>query len=503
MKKNSPAFVLVKKLNMSEKRYFKIFSERHTIGTQNKYVALFDELEKADLENDDDLKKKLKVKGIHTDFISPDKNYLYQLILRSLNEFYHSKNLNFKIKESLLSIEILLRKGLYDECMKLIEKNEALAIECENFQLMIELLNWKKNCGGYSLGSSKAHEINLSIDKYLKLLINVKKMADLYYQTNLLREDVEQFNKKVDLEKINDIFKQPELLDQQNVLSLSANIYYHLSYANYYYLFENPQKELYHLQELIDSLNSSKIYAIEHPLDYLTTYNKLIGVKLKLNDNSFMEDVNCLKDFTKKVLLHKDLVAYRIFIHTSSHELEYYLLNNDFQKVKDKCEFIEKEFLKSDIKIEPYHMLYFYYVFTTALVYLGEFNKALKYLNDAMNDFQSIDRPKIYVRLNLLNLIIHFELKNENLVSSCGKKLKSDNSSFFLLNSFEKEIIKTLVRIAGIKHSNSNKESAIFNDLLDRYIEPKSGNGLSLVNDSYLKWVTAKSHRKLVKDYYH
>ena len=49
---------------MSEKRYFKIFSERHTIGEQNKYVALFDELDKASEENDIELKKNLKKIGV-------------------------------------------------------------------------------------------------------------------------------------------------------------------------------------------------------------------------------------------------------------------------------------------------------------------------------------------------------------------------------------------------------------------------------------------------------
>lgn len=57
MKKNSNAFILIKNLTMSEKRYFKIFSERHTIGEQNKYIALFDELDKAVEENDTEIKK--------------------------------------------------------------------------------------------------------------------------------------------------------------------------------------------------------------------------------------------------------------------------------------------------------------------------------------------------------------------------------------------------------------------------------------------------------------
>ncbi len=44
---------------MSEKRYFKIFSERHTIGEQNKYIALFDELDRAEEEVDKELKQEV------------------------------------------------------------------------------------------------------------------------------------------------------------------------------------------------------------------------------------------------------------------------------------------------------------------------------------------------------------------------------------------------------------------------------------------------------------
>jgi hypothetical protein len=74
MRKKSNAFALIKSLTMSEKRYFKIFSERHTIGTQNKYVVLFSELDKSEEENDQDLKNRLSSSGINADFLSADKN---------------------------------------------------------------------------------------------------------------------------------------------------------------------------------------------------------------------------------------------------------------------------------------------------------------------------------------------------------------------------------------------------------------------------------------------
>ncbi|MCX6295463.1 MAG: hypothetical protein NTX97_05260, partial [Bacteroidetes bacterium] len=144
---------------MSEKRYFKIFSERHTIGSQNKYVLLFDQLDRSDTEDDKAYVLNLKKSGVNADFISADKNYLYQLILKCLNDFHNAKTYNLVIKEALISIEILFHKGLYSECLKLISKTEVIANECENFQLCIDLLMWKKKCSGYSQGLKRAAEV--------------------------------------------------------------------------------------------------------------------------------------------------------------------------------------------------------------------------------------------------------------------------------------------------------------------------------------------------------
>jgi len=359
MKKNSNSFTIIKNLTMSEKRYFKIFSERHTIGEQNKYVAIFDELDKAEEENDAELKKNLGKLGINTDFISADKNYLYQLILRSLNVFHDSKTYNLEIKQSLISIEILFHKGLYNECLKLIHKTEVLVEECENFQLMIDLLTWKKKCSGYSLGLKKAAEVNLEMDKYIHLLTNLKRFTDLYYESNLLQANNEKQSQTEVIKNFKQILNQPELKDEKNALSFSAKIFYHLIYSNYFYSIDDKQNELNHLQKLVDVLNFSKTYAIENPLDYVSIYNRLLSIKKFFQVSTFFNDVKVLNEFAKKVSIRKEVVVERAFIHSNTHELEYYLINNDFQQTLNKIKSIETEISKVNLDIEPYHMIYF------------------------------------------------------------------------------------------------------------------------------------------------
>ena len=501
MKKNSNAYVLTKSLTMSEKRYFKIFSERHTIGSENKYVALFDQLDKAETEDDLLIKANLKKQGINPDFLSADKNYLYSLILRSLNNFHDSKTYNLEIKESLVSIEILFHKGLYHECLKLISKTEILAEECENFQLMIDILMWKKKCSGYSLGLNKAAEANLAIDKYIKLLNNLKRITDLYYESNLLQANNEKYTKKESLKKFENILAQPELISEKNVLSFSAKIFYYLIYSNYYYSIDNKQKEFEQLQLLVNVLNKSKTYAIENPLDYVSIYNRLLAIKKFFSASSFFEDINVLNKFTEKVHIRKEAVIQRVFIHTNTHELEYYLINNDFQHALSKTKEIEKEISKLNLDIEPYHMIYFYYLHAITLTYVGQFHKALKFINKILNDFNINDRPQVYLRVEVLNVIEHYELKNHSLVVALSKQVLKKNLNQKVLLPIEEKLLNVLICISELKHLTLKEESSLLHTLANEINEIKKNQKVpSSLIDNYDKWVMAKIKRKLVTE---
>lgn len=504
MKKNSNAFIIIKSLSMSEKRYFKIFSERHTIGEQNKYVILFDELDKAEEENDIILKKNLTKAGVNPDFISADKNYLYQLILRSLNVFHDSKTYNLEIKQALSSIEILFHKGLYHESLKLITKAEELAKECENFQLMIDILIWKKKCSGYSLGLKKAAEVNLEIDKYIILLNNFKRITDLYYESNLIQADNEKQSKTEVIKKLKAILNQPELKSEKNALSFSAKIFYYLIYSNYYYSIDDKQKEYDHLQKLVDIINLSKTYSIENPLDYVSIYNRLLSIKKFFPKSTFFEDIKVLREFPKKINIRKEVISERVFIHSNTHELEFYLINNDFQSALNKIKEIEKEISKLNMDIEPYHIIYFYYLHAITLIYVGQFHKALKFTNKTLNEFGFEARPQVYLRIEVLNIITHYELKNHSLVSSLSKQVIKKNQSKNILTSFEERILQVLYKIANAKHLTPKEETNLIQNLVTDLNNTKQTNLIStnLLNENYEKWLTAKLKRKPVYELY-
>ena len=75
-------FELIQSLSMSEKRFFKVFSSRHVIGNENDYVKLFDLIQAMDIYDEN-----LVVKAKFVKNSSAEKNYLYRLILKSLNAY--------------------------------------------------------------------------------------------------------------------------------------------------------------------------------------------------------------------------------------------------------------------------------------------------------------------------------------------------------------------------------------------------------------------------------
>ncbi|MGZ3862979.1 MAG: hypothetical protein ACXVPN_05270 [Bacteroidia bacterium] len=502
MKKNSNAFTLIKSLTMSEKRYFKIFSERHTIGGQNKYVALFDELDKTDAENDVELKKRLKKAGVNTDFLSADKNYLYQLVLRSLNVFHDSRTFNLEVKEILSSVEILFYKGLYKECLKLIERAEALAEECENFALMIDVLMWKKKCAGYSLGLKEAAAVNEAIDRYMDLMANLKRITDLYYESNLLQSAGEKQTQQENLKRFRAILEEPELRNKNNARSFYARIFYHLINANYYYVSDNKQKEYEHLQELTDMLNASRTYAVENPLDYISVCNRLLGVKKYFAPGQFFDDILNLNEFVKRVAIKNEAVNERIFVHTNTHEIEYYLINNEYDKALRKISGIERQIAKMNFTIEPYHLIYFYYLHAITLICVGEFRRALKFVNDILNNFNSGSRPQVYYRVELLAAAVHFELKNYELVRSISKQLLKRNSNHKVLIEPEEMLLETLLKIVSLKYINPTEEIVLFRELEIKfkksiYFRKRATNSLI---DNYYKWIVSKIKRKFISE---
>lgn len=409
MAKADKVVTLIKNMSKSEKRYFKIFSDRHVIHDNNKYVVLFDTIDNLKNEEIHLIEEKLKKQKLNTDFLSADKNYLYQLILRALQSFHHNKTQTIYQVEQLLIIEILYEKGLYQICLNEIEKTIKIAEKVENFSLIVELLTWKRKCKGYSEGFMSAYDTNAQIKQYHTLMANQIEYTDLYYDALKIRNKVQKARKETQIKEFKQFLKNPLLEKEDMAKSLLAKIRFHLVYVNYYYSLNDNIKEAFHLKTILKLMEESEYYHLENPFDYIYTYNQYLNLLSDLPEKEFQKDLEKFKAFPEKIKIAQEKSELQVFYFSSICELQRAINKKDTLIITQNIPGLLTKLEKYSDRIEPAIQLNIYYLSALAYFYNGNYKQANKLTQFILDNFSEEDRADLYNFCRLFELILFIE----------------------------------------------------------------------------------------------
>ena len=481
---------LILSMTMNEKRHFKIFFQKINFGSQNKYLIIFDLINKYGKIDEKLIKDHLNDYEYSIKNISYDINYLNKLILRALNDFHSEKTISLKVKENLKSIEILFYKGLYDECLKLINKTKKICQKNENLSLMLELLNWEKKCTGYSFGLQAAKEVNERVDIYIDKLVENRLITDLYYKSYIIKNSIgKTSNKKINQQIIEVITSDTIKNFDLDTNSIQTQIFYKLIFANYSHVIEKTKEELIFLEQASEIANKNDYYKKENPLDYISIFIRIIDIYKKSNNKVFYDKINELRNFENILDFQKEVSIERIFIHTNQAELDFLIFNNDIEIAKNKMTELIKKISHNKFNIEPYYYIAIYYQFSAINLLLTEYSQSLKFINKALNEFKLNERPNTYIKSEILNIVIHFKLKNYKLVLYCFENFNKKYKKLYKLSYIEKNLLKTIFTIAQNPLSTNTKNE--FKKLLDKVKTKKNKN--ETVSDKVLEYFIANN----------
>jgi len=134
-------FVLIKSLNTSEKRQFKLYVNRLGINVDAKFLLLFSEMDKM-TEYDESIiiTKKISTKQQ----LSNLKAHLYKQILVSLRMNPSHQNYRIQLREQLDFANILYQKGLYKQALKILDKTKQTALELDEKSIASEIIDLEK-----------------------------------------------------------------------------------------------------------------------------------------------------------------------------------------------------------------------------------------------------------------------------------------------------------------------------------------------------------------------
>ena len=169
MKKSEALHKLIHSLSANEKRFFKIYASRHTIGEQNNYVKLFSLFDSQKIYNEQEINKLAK----HSDFIkyfAAEKNYLYNLILDCLDIYHKESSIDRQISKLVNIGRILIDKKLDHQAVQTLKKAKDLAY-FHNRKVNVLLVNHVLKGMGFSQENIELTNLNTLNNEQQEIVI--------------------------------------------------------------------------------------------------------------------------------------------------------------------------------------------------------------------------------------------------------------------------------------------------------------------------------------------
>ena len=452
---------LIHSLTKGEKRSFRLFVNRNNPGGDKLFMKVFDVLASTDHYDESRLLK--KVPNLKKSQLSNVKAHLYKQILISLRNLYRNADHDITVREQLDYARVLYSKGLYKQSLHLLEKAKKGALSNQNYSLALNVINFERHIEAQHITGSmsdKATEIKeLSEDIVRKVTIQndlsnfslslygfylrygyVKDKKDFRF----VKEYFDSNHPKVDIHNLD--FYEKLVLFQSYVwyynMTQDFPNYYRYAYS-WVQLFEENEEKKYtdsaiYLKGIHNELNA--LFMLRRHDKFIPLLKQLEHLK---SDEKLIRNHNLKSLWTLIYFLH---AINDIYLSADYHE--------GVQSIKPLENILESNTYNWDLN----RIIVFYY--KIACVYFGndDWEETIFYLNKIINNYYPDFRADIQCFARILNLIAHFELGNDILVSYQVKSVYRFFIKMEDMGEVQKEIFAFIKRIPRMHRTDLMKE---------------------------------------------
>lgn len=494
MKADSEIFELIRKMSRSEKGYFKKFSSLQIPKGENNYIKLFDAIDSSgEIYDEAAVKERFKNEKFVKQ-LSVTKNYLYKNLLKSLNSFHYGSSINRKMREGLLSVEVLSGKGLYKQAYKLLMRLKEAAEANEKLIPLLDIISFETYLSRILLKPAEygplLEKLSLEEDKILKQHINLRDYKVLSDRMILLTTFEGLFTQDEIKAKAEEIMSQPLLEDESRALSVQAKIFYNHLKGSYYMAAGDNALAHAHTARLVSLLELPGEKSYERTFNYIITLQNYLYLSIELNLTE-ETDRNLVKF---KALLSENRESFPdpVFAEIMSR---YYILKlmlsvkkNDrsFNEELPAAEMLYRE--KGEL-IYPEDRIILASLIARTYFFYGLYEKALEWTNIILNFPNPDVRPDVQTGSRIMNLIIHYELGNNDLLEYIIKSTYRYLLKRKKLFEFEKIIFGFLKKTTAVH--NEKELTTLLKNLREKLKElsEKKEPVQSLEYEYILRWI--------------
>jgi hypothetical protein len=412
-----PIFQLIKSLTPSEKRHFRLFTNRSGSSEDLKFLQLFDALEQQETLDEAQVLK--EVPTIKKAQLANLKNNLYKHLLSSLRTFHTPQNLDIQLHEQLDYARVLYNKGFYQQSLKMLDKVKVAALEYELPHIALTAIDFEKQIESQYITrslSGRAEDLSqeaTAVSTHLSQMHALSNVAlrlyGLYLKVGLARN-------QEDHQSITTFFR--ESLPQLDIrrAGFYEKLYYYQAHV-WYYLITQEFKACYkHAQKWVDLFEEYPHMKERRSVLYIKGMHNLLNALYNLMYYSkFKEVLQQLEDFAndpkRRVNPNIDTL---LFLYISTNQINAYFLEGRFTEGLQVVPDVLKNLQGFQAQLDPHRMLVFYYKIASLYFGSGNFRKAIEYLNKVIHHRNTSLREDLQCFARILNLIAHYEAGDDD-----------------------------------------------------------------------------------------
>jgi hypothetical protein len=411
MKSRDDLFQLIASLTRAEKRYFKVYAGRHVIGKQNRYVQLFDLIDRQS-EYDHAKLRKAYAGGN----LSSDKNYLKKLILKSMRAYRDGGHVRTRLQEMIEEAHFLKEKGLYEQCRRRLRKARDFAEEFQCYYQLMEILDLERRMIKQTVDSNllgTQQEIARRQEEVVRSISTELEFDHLYDRVFLHSRIGASRNGSLPSDDVSRL--EAPLPSEDPHLSVAARLNYHSSRAIYFNLAKDFAASLSEIRQLVDLYEQHAPIREKYPERYkIALSNLLVAANAAGQHTDFPETLEKIRNLPA-VSFDEEAESFQ---NIAFLELMYFLNSGQFDQVPVLSERVDEGLDRYAAKINQARLHAICLNFSLAFFIREEMREALSWLGRILNHKGGDQRQDIQQAARILQLVIHLELGNYDLIHS-------------------------------------------------------------------------------------
>ena len=437
-------FQLIKSLEKSEKRNFKLYANRNSSSEELKGVLLFDALDKMDYYDEAVLLKKNE--GIKKQQLSNLKAHVYKQLLDSLRLVTDTSNIDMLLHEQMDYARILYNKGLYHQSLKVLDKMKEQARSTNQLTYLQQVLFFEKKIEALYITRSmqdRADALSQEADEVSSTLLLVSELSNLALQLYSWYIKNGHSSNEAEAAAVQDYFVRSLGDKAARCKSFYEKLYLYQSYCWHAFIRQDFLQYYRYTQRWV-SLFDEHPYMIEIETGhYIKGMHNLMGAHFNLaNHHKLQEALQKFEQFGNSDVVTNNINnRIQCFVYKTISLFNRHFLEGSFTEGVQLVPGIEAKLKEYELYFDRHRILVFYYKIACLYFGSGDFEKTIDYLNKIIN--WKVDlRTDLQCYSRLLHLIAHYELGNDQILDHLIKSVYRFMAKMQHLSVVEEEVFR-------------------------------------------------------------